>query len=178
MSESAAHHRRATWAEYERLPVDVRHEYIDGEIVVTPFPTPRHSWAIFGLQAALHRMLPDDLIPVSHTGWRAGADEFGPDLMVIPRSAVDGVRFEGIPPLVVEVVSSNRADDTVRKVQKYARAGAPRYWIVDLRDRTLLALVLVEGIYEVAAQLDDDNPVVDLDTGSGPVTVSLPDLLG
>ena len=74
MSESAAHHRRATWAEYERLPVDVRHEYIDGEIVVTPFPTPRHSLAISELQIILRRALPASLVSVSHTGWRAGAD--------------------------------------------------------------------------------------------------------
>jgi len=58
-----------------------------------------------------------------------------------------------------------------------ARRQRTRYWIVDLRDRTLLALVLVDGIYEVAAQLDDDDPVAELDTGSGVVTVSLPALL-
>jgi hypothetical protein len=29
-----------TWDDYTRLPEDTRHEYIDGRVVVTPFPTP------------------------------------------------------------------------------------------------------------------------------------------
>jgi Uma2 family endonuclease len=177
MGVDAASSRAATWEEYERLGEDVRCEYIDGRIVVTPFPSMRHSVTIHRLQNLLGRALPPSLIAVSHTGWRAGGDEFGPDVMLVPSSAIDNIRFDGVPPLIVEVLSTNRADDTVTKLQKYAKSGAPRYWIVDVRDRTLLALVLVDGLYQVAAQLDDQNPVADLDTGHGTVRVSLSDLL-
>jgi hypothetical protein len=41
----------------------------------------------------------------------------------------------------------------------------------------LLALILVDGVYRVAAQLDDDNPVAELDTGLGPVWLRLPEIL-
>jgi Uma2 family endonuclease len=177
MAANASSSREASWQEYERLGEDIRCEYVDGRIVVTPFPTARPSFVITELQFALRAVLPADLVAVSHVGWKVARDEFGPDLMVVPRSALDDVRFEGTPLLVAEVVSTNRAADTVVKVQKYARAGAPRYWIVDVRDRTLLALVLVDGSYEVAAQLDDENPGADLETGAGVVTLSLPDLL-
>lgn len=169
--------RPASWEEYERLGDDVRYEYIDGRIVMTPFPTARHSATILRLQTLLTARLPESLMAVSHSGWKPGADEFGPDVMVIPRAALDAPRFEGTPTLVVEVVSTNRAADTVVKVQKYAQAGAPRYWIVDLRDRVLLSLVLVDGIYQVAAQLDDANPVAELETGAGAITLNLPELL-
>jgi len=174
---SIASSRAATWEEYEHLGEDVRCEYIDGRVVVTPFPTGRHASVILELQVALRAILPKPLAVVSHTGWKPGRDEFGPDIMIIPRDALDAPRFEGTPHLVVEVLSTNRATDTVVKAGKYARAGAPRYWIVDVRDRTLLALVLVDGLYEVAAQLDDDNPVGELETGAGALTVSLADLL-
>ena len=114
---------------------------------------------------------------MSHVGWKTGGDEFGPDIMIIPESATDETRFEGTPTLVVEVVSTNRTSDMVIKVGKYARAGAPRYWIVDIRDRVLLALILADGVYRVAAQLDDDNPSAELETGLGTVAVSLSELL-
>jgi Uma2 family endonuclease len=165
-----------TWEDYARLPGDTRYEYVDGKVIATPFPTPRHAVTIQRLMTPLSASLPTSHLAVSHVGWKAGDDEFGPDAMVIPSSVVDETRFDGVPALVVEVVSSNRASDLVVKVGKYAKAGAPRYWIIDLRDRVLLALVLVDGVYRVAAQLDDDNPSAELETGLGTVRVSLPQL--
>jgi Uma2 family endonuclease len=176
MSENAAHRHVATWEDYASLPEDVRREYIDGEIVMTPFPSTRHALTILRLQNACLNGLPDTVIPVSHTGWKVHGNEYGPDVMLVPATCADDVRFEGVPYLVVEVISTNRAMDTVTKLQKYAPAGAPRYWLVDLRDRTLLALVLVDGIYEVAAQLDEGNPAADLDTGAGNVRIDLTEL--
>ena len=168
---------QVTSQEYERLPEDVRHEYIDGKVVVSPFPSGRHALTVAKLMTLIQATLPPTHVALSHFGWKPGRDEFGPDVMVVPVDAVDLTRFEGLPPLVVEVVSTNRSTDLIVKVQKYARACAPRYWIVDLQLRTLLSLVLVDGTYQVAAQLDDDNPVAALETGLGTVTVTLPDLL-
>ena len=59
---------------------------------------------------------------------------FAPDLAVILRGndAVVGERMiEGAPDIVVEVLSSDRNRDLVRKRQVYAEAGIPEYWIVD-----------------------------------------------
>src|SRR4051794_12403253 len=78
-------------------------------------------------------------------------------MIVLPASALEDVRYEGIPPLVVEVLSTNRSDDTVVKLQAYARDGVPRYWIVDPRDHELHACKLVEGVYNVAAELDRER---------------------
>ena len=39
--------------------------------------------------------------------------------------------FTGIPELVIEILSSEPARDTIRKFAKYAEAGLPRYWTID-----------------------------------------------
>ena len=59
---------------------------------------------------------------------------FAPDLVVVlsGNEAVTGERMiEGAPDIVVEVLSSDRNRDLVRKRQAYAEAGIPEYWIVD-----------------------------------------------
>lgn len=86
---------------------------------------------------------------------------------MIPADAGDEKRFTGIPDLVVEVLSTNRADDLVIKMQKYARYGAPRYWVVDPAVRSILASELRDGLYVPVAELNDENQTATLDFGLG-----------
>jgi Uma2 family endonuclease len=53
------------------------------------------------------------------------------------------------PILVVEVVSTNREDDYVNKVDEYQRLGIPEYWIVDGRDKLVSVLLLGDGRYNL-----------------------------
>ena len=62
------------------------------------------------------------------------------------------------------------------KVQEYGRGGAPHYRIVDVRDRRVLYLDLVDGAYRIASQLDGQTRVADLETGSGMLRLSLEEL--
>ena len=71
-----------------------------------------------------------------------------PDIMVIPRPGAPIARFEGVPLLVVEVLSpSTRSSDTVTKRDAYAHAGIPHYWIVDPDAPGVMALALEGGAY-------------------------------
>ena len=40
-------------------------------------------------------------------------------------------RLTELPQLAVEILSTDRARDIIRKARKYAAAGLPRHWIVD-----------------------------------------------
>ena len=51
------------------------------------------------------------------------------------------------------------------------RAGLPRFWLLDPRDRFLEALVLADGSWELAGRATDDETVT-LDTGAGVLTTS------
>jgi Uma2 family endonuclease len=167
--------QRMSWEEYTRLGDDVRAEYIDGRAVMTPSPSRRHQDAARRMARTL-----DEVVPSTHRvtlawSWRVRRDEFVPDVMVHPLTDED-VRFTGLPALVVEVLSSNRGDDLVRKTVKYAAAGLLHYWILDPRDRVLDAYELVDGAYELRARLTDDE-MGDIPFGVATAHVNLADLL-
>ena len=60
---------------------------------------------------------------------------------------------EGAPDIVVEILSSDRRRDLVRKRQVYAEAGVPEYWIFDPRADTATLLELRNGEYAERAVL-------------------------
>ena len=81
---------------------------------------------------------------------------FVPDLAIILRSgraAVGNRMLEGAPDIVIEVLSTDRNRDLVRKRQAYAEAGIPEYWICDRRDDTVRQLELQDGRYVERARL-------------------------
>lgn len=142
-----------TYSEYARLPDDGnKYEVIDGEVFVTPAPTPNHqrvaTTLFFELRHYVERyglgeMLWDvDLLFVSGQFLR-------PDMLFVPTSERDRVTdrgMEGVPGLVVEVLSPSTASvDRVRKPRRYADFGVPAYWVVDPWDRMVLEYELSRG---------------------------------
>ena len=79
-----------------------------------------------------------------------------PDLVVIlgGRNDIGGLIYvEGVPDIVVEILSSDRSHDLVRKRQIYAEAGVREYWILDPRHDTVALLELRGGVYAARATL-------------------------
>jgi Uma2 family endonuclease len=148
-----------TIAEYAALPSDDRNrwELQEGNLVMSPSPTPRHMVAAAELYAQLRTQLSSDVraVPDVDLDVQLAADgEPGtarrPDLVVVRRPEFDRVAREGgilrasAALLVVEIVSpgSRRTDTLVKRVE-YADAGIPHYWIIDIDPPTsLLALHL------------------------------------
>ena len=61
-----------------------------------------------------------------------------PDVAVFPGKATDYADHPTNPLLVVEVSNTSLARDTTVKVELYAEAGHPEYWVLDLVHRRLL----------------------------------------
>ena len=81
---------------------------------------------------------------------------YAPDVTIIlpGNPCVVGDRMvEGAPDIVIEILSSDRNRDLLRKRQVYAEAGIPHYWLCDLRQGTLTLLELQNGVYEEQAML-------------------------
>ncbi|MFP5345659.1 MAG: Uma2 family endonuclease [Actinomycetes bacterium] len=167
--------RPMTWNEYQQLGEDARAEYIDGHVVVTPGPTRQHQDLLHRLVNALQAVLPPGLRVISQWNWKPAADEFIPDVMVYPVTE-ESIRFTGMPVLVVEALSTNRADDLVRKATKYAAAGLQNYWVVDVRDGVLDAFRLTDGVYSPVAHVERGD-VADVVFGPGTLRVDLDVLL-
>ncbi len=85
---------------------------------------------------------------------------YSPDLVIIlqgGRATVTDRMVEGPPDIVMEILSSDRRRDLVRKRRVYAEAGVPEYWIFDPRQDTATLLELRDGEYVERAVLTADD---------------------
>jgi Uma2 family endonuclease len=136
------------------------YEVIDGELYVTPAPAWRHQCALNKLNwpiAAYVYSRGLGEVVTAPTGVVLG-DENGvePDLLFLSRERLHLISergVEGAPDLVVEVLSpSTQARDRGIKLRRYAAAGVPQYWILDLDAPALEAYRLGEQGYELAGR--------------------------
>lgn len=129
--------------DYFTLGEDWRGELLWGHLVVTPSPLALHQSVIVALTrrfsdfalASGHRLLvaPSDVKLFEHTVCQ-------PDLLLIHRDRREIVHgyTVGTPDLAVEVLSKSSARrDRALKLEIYARAGLPEYWLVDPQARLL-----------------------------------------
>ena len=73
-----------------------------------------------------------------------------PDLTVVLRgnpATITDRMVEGTPDIVVEILSSDRSRDLIRKRRLYAEAGVPEYWLIDPTNDTADVLELRDGEY-------------------------------
>ena len=138
--------RSLTYDDLQRMR-ETRHErleLIDGELFVTPSPTPLHQ-DISGNLYTLFRSVvfesgrgrvyfaPLDVRLAENTIVQ-------PNLVVIlsDRSVLTEARVEGAPSLAVEIISPSAIDyDRVTKRNLYAQYGVPEYWLVDPDAKTV-----------------------------------------
>jgi Uma2 family endonuclease len=137
---------------------NLRYEVIDGELSMTPAPIPLHQSSLMRLaNCVCNWVYPRGLGTVMQAPVGVVLDEetgVQPDLVYVSReraTIISDRGVEGPPDLVVEVLSpSTEARDRGVKMRRYAAAGIPHYWLLDLRARALEAYVLGENGYELA----------------------------
>ena len=136
---------------------DERLELFDGVLYVMSTPTKDHQFLMGQLYVLFVLYLDSFALPPAEvyqdittilTVELQRAVE--PDLVVIlaGRTDIGGVRHvEGVPDIVVEILSTDRNHDLVFKRRIYAEAGVREYWIFDPVNDRVLPLELRDGDY-------------------------------
>ncbi len=143
--------KRLTYDDYLRLPETVqRYEIIDGEIRMSPSPTPVHQRILLRLAMKMatyvqERQLGEIFVaPLDLVVSREPLRVRQPDLMFVhkDRSEVIGAHhLEGAPDLVVEVLSpENTRREIQDKLADYARIGVREIWLVSPEAQTVEVL--------------------------------------
>ena len=180
--------RRYDWdySDYARLPDDGNHyEVLDGELLVTPSPSPDHQVVL----GRLYRLLDDYVvkhglglvIPDVDLLFQTG-QFLRPDLLVVPEASRGGIKRRGIevaPSLVVEILSPTSSGiDLVKKPARYADFGIPEYWVLDPEDKSAWVWRFAQGTRQaeqVRGQLEWHAPgapeplVIDLEKVLAPI---------
>lgn len=139
----------ATWtsADWEQLPDDGhRYEIIGGVLYMSTAPSPAHQLIVLDIVAVLREQFAvpgHGLVLTAPVGlFMPGCDPVQPDVLALraaDRGMIGPRRIEGVPALVVEVLSPSNADyDLVVKRAAYAHAGVPEYWIARPTERDVL----------------------------------------
>ena len=142
-------------------------ELDDGVLYIMPRPRPRHQWTQGELFYRFRHHFrsfaepPGEVYTEVNVALPSELPRlFAPDLTVIlfGGAAVVGDRtVEGTPAIVIEVLSTDRNRDLVRKRQVYEEAGIPEYWILDDLHQTARQLELRNGEYMERAVLTTDD---------------------
>ena len=163
---SARQDTRITLAEYWAMDtLEGLWELADGELYEMPPPNLYHQHLI-GFLYYMMRSYLDQVTPRLGTAWLGvgvAMSEFLspiPDLAFVRAGREDILHrnyVEGIPDLLVEVLSTDRRRDLVMKRGWYADAGVPEYWIIDPVNDTITVLELSGGEYVERAVLGRDD---------------------
>lgn len=131
-----------TAEDYLQLEEGLLAQLINGQLIVSPAPTPNHQRVIRNLYDALKALNPNGEVLFSPLDlYIDNTNVLQPDICYISQSSkhiISKRGLEGPPELVVEVLSpSNSFIDRNAKKRKYLEFGVQEYWIVDPDNKTL-----------------------------------------
>lgn len=147
------------YSDYAQIPSDgKRYELLEGDLQVTPAPSPLHQRVSKRLQRMLEAYFeetgrgeifnaPIDVLLSNH-------DVVQPDIvLVLNPEQISNRGIEGPPFLLVEVLSpSTQNYDRTIKAQRYAAMGVSHYWIVDPEAQQLECYRATKGAFEIVVQ--------------------------
>lgn len=147
-----------------------RYEILDGVLLVSPAPVPRHQTVLFELAVLLRAACPPDHRAfVAPVDWQPdGRTSLQPDILVVRKDRIGEKNIVETPALVAEILSPSTARiDRMLKLSRYAEGGIAQYWLIDPDGPMVKVFELVDGEYRLVATGGPGDTV----TVDGPVPV-------
>ena len=155
MSTVVTEKKKFTYEDYLNTPEDKRYELIEGELLMTPAPVPRHQRISRKIEFQLEKFVTEkDLGEVFDAPCDVYLDNENvvqPDLLFIAKDRLDIIgekNIQGAPDLVIEILSESTAyRDLVQKKILYAQHGVKEYWVVVPEKEIVQVYILMETLY-------------------------------
>ena len=128
---------RMTAAEFfERPETNQFEELLEGELIVSPAPTPNHQRLVGNLYFLLRQIVPNGEVLIGPVDVYLDADNVAqPDILWVAegsRCVITEKRLEGPPDLMIEIFSPGTTrQDRITKFNLYERHGVREYWMAD-----------------------------------------------
>src|SRR5437763_11443353 len=152
---------KLTFEDYAKLQEsaeeNIRYELDEGELLLTPSPTPYHNIVRYRVRRALTDFVEAKGmgLVIDETDFRLSANTVRkPDVAFITsdhlrRIDIHRSPIEGGPALAVEIISpTNTAEDTVKKIHQYLGSGCQSVWVVYPTLR-LVEIHSIAGIHNI-----------------------------
>lgn len=149
--------KKYTYEDYLKTPDDKRYELIDGELLLTPSPVPRHQVISVELLFKLSEFVAENnLGKVLHAPCDVYLDNENvvqPDILFISKDRLGIIgekNIQGASDLAIEIISENSVyRDMVQKKRLYARFGVKEYWIVIPEEEEIEVYTLKDNTYQL-----------------------------
>jgi Uma2 family endonuclease len=151
---------RYTIADYERLPEGSLYQLIDGELIMSPAPTPRHQRVLRELLIILYGYVVErelgEVLCAPIDVYLTETEAYQPDLIFLSNERLHQIKernVQGAPDLVVEILSlGNSYYDLTHKKRIYEAASVKEYWIVDPMKQRIEVYENQDGRFELVSE--------------------------
>ena len=155
MAPTVTEKKKYTYADYLKTPEDERYELIQGELVMTPSPVPKHQRISRKIEFVIEKFVTEnDLGEIFYAPCDVYLDNENvvqPDILFISKERLNIIgekNIQGAPDLVIEIISESTAyRDLVQKKKLYGKFGVKEYWIAIPGEELVEIYVLKDNTY-------------------------------
>ena len=148
--------KKYTYEDYARLPEGAPYQLINGELIMTPAPTPYHQRVSRKIEFLLIQYVENNNLgevfdsPIDV--YFSEEDVFQPDIIFISKERFNIIgekKIEGAPDLIIEILSPATAYYLGRKYEVYEKNGVKEYWIVHPERKSIEIYQNQEGQFKL-----------------------------